>query len=97
MQTAPPLSFDSIFMEDPQFAETSEKSIFLFLFFRVIVKIYRELTVFSIKMTITRKIKIEKILNLTFLSIQPIPNLHVSLKKNDFDACVAMQAILECR
>ena len=64
MQTAPPLSFDSIFMEDPQFAETSEKSIFLFLFFRVIVKIYRELTVFSIKMTITRKV-----LNLIFLQI----------------------------
>ena len=42
MQT-PPLSFDSIFMEDPQFAETNEKSIFLFLFFRVIVKIYQKM------------------------------------------------------
>ena len=37
--------------------------------------------IFSTKMTITQKIKIE---NLVFLSIQPIPDLSYKFEKNDF-------------
>ena len=43
MQTLPQLSFDPIFMEDAQCAETNEKSIFRFLFFKLCWEIHRKL------------------------------------------------------
>ena len=40
MQTPAPLSFDPIFMDDAQCAETNEKSIFRFLFFKLSWKFF---------------------------------------------------------
>ena len=47
----------------------------------IIVKIHRKLTIFRTKMTITRKIKIGRIWNLIFLSIQPIADLSSIFEK----------------
>ena len=57
----PPLSFDPIFMEDAQCAETNEKSIFPFLFFELSGKFIENWGDLSTRMTTTRKIKIGKI------------------------------------
>ena len=71
----PPLSFDPVFMEDAQCAETNEKLIFRFIFFELSWKFIENWGDLSTKMTIAREIKIGKIWNWIFLSIQPIPGL----------------------
>ena len=74
----PHLSFDPVFMDDAQCAETNENSIFRFfryLFFKLSWKFIENWGDLSTKMTITRKIKIGNIWNLIFLSIQLIPHL----------------------
>ena len=101
-----PLSFDPTFMKDAQCVETNEKSILWFFIFWAVVKIHRKLTVFRIKMIITRKMNIGKIWNLILLSIHPILNFHVNLternkkhqtSKNCFDVQQNMCCTYVCK
>ena len=47
MQTLHPLSFDPVFMDDAQCAETNEKLIFRFLFFESWSFLYSKLPIFD--------------------------------------------------
>ena len=75
-----PLSFAPIFMKDAQ-CWIEWKNNFPILFFELSWKFIENCGEDVTKMTITRKIRIRKIWNLIFLSIQPIPDLHVNSKK----------------
>ena len=84
MQTPLPFSFFIPFSwkMDAQCAESNKKSIFRSLFFELswkFIENWQFLLQKWPKMTITQKIKIGKIWNLIFLSIQPIPDLSCTL------------------
>ena len=70
-----PPQFWSQFQERCAMRWNEWKNNFPILFFWVIVKFHRKLTVFRTKMTRTLKMKIGKIWNLIFLSIQSIPDI----------------------
>ena len=79
MQT-PLLRSAHLYIEDAQCAETNEKSYYRFLFLELaIVQIHWKLGRFEYKNYHKSKIIIGKILNLIFLSIQPIPHLSCKL------------------
>ena len=79
----PPSSqFWSSFHKRCEMCRNEWKINFPIFIFRVIVKIHRKLTVFRLKMTITPKIKIGKILDSIFLLIQLIP--HLTCKFDNF-------------
>ena len=92
----PTLSLAPVLMKDAKCAESNEKSIFRFLFFKLLWKFIKNWRHLSTKKTITPKIKIW---NLIFLMIQPIPDISCKFdyfgKKNVyflFWCCIPMHA-----